>query len=334
MEFFADPASVPPAFGPSAVTIGKFDGVHVGHRAVIEHLAATAAAHGLVSAVVTFDRHPLAVIDPASVPPALASIAQRRELLEHAGVDAVLLLHFDERLRVMPPEDFVREILVRRLHAKVVLVGSDFRFGARGAGDVALLRALGDELHFTVQLIDDVDVRDAHAMAAERRVSSTWIRELLSEGRVADAAHLLGHEHAVRGVVVHGNERGRAMNYPTANISPTSEGFIPADGVYAARVLHRGTVYPAAVSVGNNPTFVGVRAKQIEAHLLDVDLDLYDDTITVFFVKYVRPMVAFESMDALAAQMQRDDRAIRAVLGVPSPDALGGVLPRSQSPRS
>lgn len=316
MEYFPDPSSVPADFGPSAVTIGKFDGVHVGHRAVIEHLSETARARGLAATVVTFDRHPLSVIDPAAVPPALASIAQRRALLEDAGVDAVLLLHFDEHLRVMAPEQFVEDILVRRLRARVVLVGSDFRFGAWGAGDVTMLRTLGDALGFSVELIDDVDVRDGVPASTGRRVSSTWIRELLSDGRVAEAARLLGREHAVRGVVVHGNERGRAMGYPTANLSPTSEGFIPADGVYAARVLHDGTVYPAAVSVGNNPTFVGVPAKQIEAHLLDVDLDLYDDVITVFFTEYIRPMIAFASMDELAERMQQDDRTIRGVLGV------------------
>ncbi|MFJ2979645.1 bifunctional riboflavin kinase/FAD synthetase [Curtobacterium sp. NPDC087082] len=318
MQYYDDTADVAQGFGPSAVTIGKFDGVHVGHRAVIAHLERAAREHGLVSTVVTFDRHPLDVIDPGKVPPALTSIAQRRELLDDVGVDATLLLRFDHELQSKAPEAFVSEILVDTLHAQLVFVGSDFRFGAKGAGDVALLRELGEQHGFTVELIDDVDLVDDVRPDGERRVSSTWIRELLGDGRVAEAARLLGREHAVRSVVVHGNERGRAMGYPTANLDPASEGFVPADGVYAARVLHDGTVYPAAVSVGNNPTFEGVPAKQIEAHLLDVDIDLYGDTISVLFVSYVRGMVKFDSMDELAEQMRQDDRDIRTLLGLPA----------------
>ncbi|GAA3337895.1 bifunctional riboflavin kinase/FAD synthetase [Curtobacterium pusillum] len=318
MQYYDDLADVAQGFGPSAVTIGKFDGVHVGHRAVIAHLERAAQEQGLVSTVVTFDRHPLSVIEPDRVPPALTSIAQRRELLDDVGVDATLLLRFDHDLQSKAPEAFVSEILVSTLHARLVFVGSDFRFGAKGAGDVALLRELGEQHGFTVELIDDVDLVDDVRPDGERRVSSTWIRELLGDGRVAEAARLLGREHAVRSVVVHGNERGRAMGYPTANLDPACEGFVPADGVYAARVLHDGTVYPAAVSVGNNPTFEGVPAKQIEAHLLDVDIDLYGETISVLFVSYVRGMVKFGSMDELAAQMRQDDRDIRTVLGLPA----------------
>ncbi|MEN0102757.1 MAG: bifunctional riboflavin kinase/FAD synthetase [Curtobacterium sp.] len=319
MQYYEDVDDVAEGFGPSAVTIGKFDGVHVGHRAVIAHLERAARQHGLVSTVVTFDRHPLSIIDPGKVPPALTSIAQRRELLDDVGVDATLLLRFDAELQSWTPETFVSRILVETLHAELVFVGSDFRFGAKGAGDVALLRTLGAQHGFSVELIDDVDLVDDVRPDGERRVSSTWIRELLGEGRVAEAARLLGREHAVRSVVVHGNQRGRAMGYPTANLDPSCEGFVPADGVYAARVLHDGTVYPAAVSVGNNPTFEGVPAKQIEAHLLDVDIDLYGETISVLFVSYVRGMVKFSSMDELAAQMRQDDRDIRTLLGLPAP---------------
>uniref|UniRef100_A0A942T0Y4 Riboflavin biosynthesis protein n=1 Tax=Neobacillus citreus TaxID=2833578 RepID=A0A942T0Y4_9BACI len=319
MQYYDEIADVAQGFGPSAVTIGKFDGVHVGHRAVIAHLERAAREQGLVSTVVTFDRHPLHVIDPNRVPPALTSTAQRRELLDQAGVDATLLLRFDHDLQSKSPESFVSEILVDTLHARLVFVGSDFRFGAKGAGDVALLRRLGERHGFAVELIDDVDLVDDVRPDGERRVSSTWIRELLGVGRVAEAARLLGREHAVRSTVVHGNQRGRAMGYPTANLDPACEGFVPADGVYAARVLHRGTVYPAAVSVGNNPTFDGVPEKQIEAHLLDVDIDLYGETISVLFVSYVRGMVKFSSMDELAEQMRQDDRDIRLLLGLPAP---------------
>jgi riboflavin kinase/FMN adenylyltransferase len=316
VQYYEDLLDVAQGFGPSAVTIGKFDGVHIGHRSVIDRLERAAEADGLVSTVVTFDRHPLHVIDPHRVPPALTSTAQRRELLEDAGVQAALALRFDEQLQSLPAEAFVERVLVETLSARLLFVGSDFRFGAKGLGDIELLRRMGAEHGFEVRLIDDVDLVDDVRPAGERRVSSTWIRELLSDGRVAEAARLLGREHAVRSTVAHGNERGRAMNYPTANLAAPAEGFVPADGVYAARVLHDGTLYPAAVSVGNNPTFQGVPEKQVEAHLLDVDIDLYDETIAVLFRAYVRGMVAFDSMDELAAQMQQDDRDIRTILGV------------------
>lgn len=318
MQYFEEVSAVSDGFGPSAVTIGKFDGVHVGHRAVIAMLENAAAAAGLVSTVVTFDQHPLRVIDPEHVPPALTSIAQRRELLAGIGVQATLVLRFDEALQQLSAEAFVEQVLVRTLAARLVFVGSDFRFGAQGRGDVTMLRHLGARYGFEVRIIDDVDLVDGIRPEGERRVSSTWIRELLSEGRVAEAARLLGREHVVRSTVVHGNERGRAMGYPTANLAPACEGFVPADGVYAARVLHHGRVYPAAVSVGNNPTFEGVPAKQIEAHLLDIaDIDLYDDTIAVMFTAFVRGMAKFSSMDDLAAQMRQDDLDIRALLGMP-----------------
>jgi len=318
VQYFEEVSAVSDGFGPSAVTIGKFDGVHVGHRAVIAMLENAAAAAGLVSTVVTFDQHPLRVIDPEHVPPALTSIAQRRELLAGIGVQATLVLRFDEALQQLSAEAFVEQVLVRTLAARLVFVGSDFRFGAQGRGDVTMLRHLGARYGFEVRIIDDVDLVDGIRPEGERRVSSTWIRELLSEGRVAEAARLLGREHVVRSTVVHGNERGRAMGYPTANLPPACEGFVPADGVYAARVLHHGRVYPAAVSVGNNPTFEGVPAKQIEAHLLDIaDIDLYDDTIAVMFTAFVRGMAKFSSMDDLAAQMRQDDLDIRALLGMP-----------------
>jgi len=313
VQFFETVASVPADFGPSAVTIGKFDGVHVGHRAVIDLLEQVAADEGLVSTVVTFDRHPLAVLRPGDVPRALVSNRQKRELLEQAGVAATLMLTFDDELRALAPEEFVDRILVGALHARVVFVGDDFRFGVRGSGTVDTLRELGATRGLRVVSIDDVRPGGA------RRASSTWIRELLDGGRVREAAELLGREPAVRGVVVQGEQRGRELGFPTANLEPHSEGFVPADGVYAARVLVGDTLYPAAVSVGNNPTFEGVPEKQVEAHLLDVTLDLYGQEITVHFVDWVRGNVAFEGLDALIAHIRADVVRCREILGAPAP---------------
>ncbi|GAA0959885.1 bifunctional riboflavin kinase/FAD synthetase [Frigoribacterium faeni] len=313
MQFWDTLADVPADFGPSAVTIGKFDGVHVGHRAVIDLLEEVAVAEGLTATVVTFDRHPLAVLQPDRVPTALVSNRQKRELLDQAGVAATLMLTFDDELRTLSPTDFVDRILVGALHARVVFVGDDFRFGVRGSGTVATLRELSASRGFRVVSIDDV------RPGGDRRASSTWIRELLGSGRVREAAALLGRESAVRGVVVHGEQRGRELGFPTANLAPHSEGFVPADGVYAARVLVDDVVYPAAVSVGNNPTFDGVPAKQVEAHLLDVTLDLYGREVTVLFVDWVRGNVRFEGLEALIEHIAADVRRTREILGVPAP---------------
>lgn len=313
MRVFHAVADIPDGWGPSAVTIGKFDGVHTGHRAVIDRLRAVAAERGLTTTIITFDRNPLELLAPEKCPASLVSNAQKLDLLASTGVDATLMVAFDRALAGLDPEDFVHSILVDRLHAAAVLVGSDFRFGARGAGDVAMLRRLGEKYGFAVELIDDV--RPEHG----RRVSSTWIRELLADGDVRHATELLGSAPTVRGLVVHGAARGRELGFPTANLSPESEGLIPADGVYAGWLTDAGERYPAAISVGNNPTFEGVPQKQVEAYVLDRDLDLYDHTVEVSFVERIRGMVAYTGVEPLIAQIADDVRRARDLLGVEQP---------------
>ncbi len=311
MELFTALEQVPRDFGPSAVTIGKFDGVHIGHRRVLAALRGIAEQRSLVSTVVTFDRHPLALLRPEACPPPLSSQAQKRELLESTGIDAVLVLEFSRAFSELTPERFVDSVLVDVLHAAVVFVGRDFRFGNRNAGDVALLTRLGESRGFEVVSIDEV-------LADDRRpVSSTLIRDLLARGDVRDAGELLGRAPSVRAEVVHGERRGRALGYPTANLSPDHEGLIPADGVYAARLTVDGRSMPAAVSIGNNPTFEGVPDKRVEAHVLDEDLDLYGRVVQVDFVEYVRPMVKFDGIEALVEQMSRDEQRVREILNVP-----------------
>jgi len=312
MQFFASLAAVPDDFGPSAVAIGKFDGVHAGHRKVIEALMAVAASNKLVATAVTFDRHPLALLRPELCPEPLLSNAQKIERLSETGLDATVMLEFDKAFSEQSPEAFVESILVNALHSRVVLVGSDFRFGAKGAGTVDLLIELGAKHGFEVTLIEDVV-----ATGTERRASSTWVRELLSAGDVAQASDLLGHLPTIRAVVVHGVQRGRELGYPTANLAPAIEGFIPADGVYAAWFTVDGEKHGAAVSIGNNPTFDGVPDKQVEAHVLDATLDLYDKSVEVSFVKFIRGMQKFSGMDALAVQMAKDEEVIRDLLGYP-----------------
>lgn len=307
MQLFPSRDAVPRDFGPSAVTVGKFDGLHLGHRDVLRQLCDAAQARGLVPAVVTFDRNPLAVLQPDRAPEPLVSPAQKVELFEQAGIGAVLMLPFTEELARLSPEAFVTRILVDALHAELVLAGRDFRFGERGSGDLAALTRFGETHGFEVQMIEDYG-RDG------RRVSSTWIRELLSEGKVGEAARLLGRRPSVRSRVVHGEQRGRELGYPTANLDPDIEGMLPLDGVYAAWALVDGERYGAAVSIGNNPTFDNVPQHQVEAHLLDQRLDLYGSTITLEFVEYIRPMTRFSGVDALVAQLQADERRIRQVL--------------------
>ena len=308
MRVFTDLDSVPGDIGRTAVTIGKFDGVHAGHRAVIRQLLGVADAQSLASVVVTFDRHPLALLSPGNCPATLVGTERKIELLLSTGVDAALVLAFDRAFADQTPEEFVSRMLVDALHAKIVLVGSDFRFGARGVGDVGLLRELGRQHGFDVQLIDDV------RLDGDRRVSSTWIRELLRDGDVEGAAELLGHIPTVRGMVVHGAKRGRELGFPTANLSPESQGLIPADGVYAGWLTDDGVRYPAAISVGNNPTFTGVPQKQVEAFVLDEDIDLYDHVVDVEFTHRIRGMVKYTGVGPLIEQMNDDVVRVRELL--------------------
>ncbi|GGD44021.1 riboflavin biosynthesis protein [Microbacterium faecale] len=317
-----DPAEIPEGFGSTVVAIGKFDGVHAGHRALIEKLLVDAASDEARTVAVTFDRHPLATIAPDASPEQVVSIAQKIDLLAASGLDATLVLTFDAALASVPAEEFVLRYLVDGLRARRVLIGEDFRFGHRGAGDATLLRRMGDDHGFTVEVIPPVASRSAD-VADDRRVSSTWIRELLSVGDVERAAKLLGHDHGVRGEIVHGKRRGRALGFPTANLAPSLDGFVPADGVYAGwlsvrpaeGVLGSGAQHPAAISVGTNPTFDDVPERVVEAHVLDRDdLDLYGRTVDVEFVSRLRGMVAFEGLDDLIAQMRDDVDAARDAL--------------------
>lgn len=319
MEFFEGIEAVPAGYGPSAVTIGKFDGVHTGHRGVLARLSAVAAEHSLRSVVVTFDRHPLSLLAPAFCPSPLVSNAQKRELLAEVGIDATLMLTFDQALADLEPAEFVQRVLVDALGARIVLAGSDFKFGRKGAGDVAMLRELGAVHGFEVVLIDDVRAGEERPGATERRASSTWIREALEAGRVVEAGRVLGRCPVVRSVVIEGERRGRELGYPTANLDPARlEGFLPADGVYAAWATVDGIRYPAAVSIGNNPTFDGVPQHQAEAHLLDVDLDLYGRTIELEFVDFVRGMEKFDSLDALVEKIRDDADEARRILSATS----------------
>jgi riboflavin kinase/FMN adenylyltransferase len=315
VQFFDGLDEVPPGFGPSAVTIGKFDGLHLGHRGVLQQLRELADERGLTATVVTFDRNPLRLLAPEKCPDPLVSNRQKRELFAGAAMDAALMLHFDQQLADASSEHFIEQVLVDALHAQLVLCGADFRFGAHGAGDVELLRQFGIAHGFDVVILQDVQADGGSGL---RRASSTWVRELLTEGRVREAARLLGRLPSISSTVVHGEQRGRELGYPTANLDPTVEGYLPADGVYATWVLVDGMRYGAATSIGNNPTFDGVPLHQVETHLFDQRIDLYERPIELQFVEFVRAMNKFDSVDALVAQLHDDDERIREILAAES----------------
>ena len=329
MLFYSSLAEVPADFGPSVVTFGKFDGFHRGHRHVIDSLRAVASERSLVSTVITFDRNPLSLLSPERCPESLTSNAQKAELLAEAGVDAMLQLAFDREFSALSAAEFVTEVIVGVAHAEVVLVGPDTRFGSKGLGDFSTLVDLGKVHGFVVRqllplseqlAVDDDSAPNSAPNSANsttlsgERVSSTGIRKLLAAGDLPTAARQLGRFASVRSMVVHGSHRGRAMGYPTANLDPKIEGLIPSDGVYAGFLVSKGERMPAAISIGNNPTFDGVPERQVEAHVLDRDLDLYDQIVSVEFVERVRGMTKFDSFDELVVQMGRDTERVREVL--------------------
>ena len=304
---------VPPDLGPTAVVIGNFDGVHLGHRHVLRRAREVADERGLTLVAVTFDPHPMAVLRPEHAPTSLTSIETRAELLGECGADAVLALRFDRGVAAWTPEEFVERILFRRLHAAAVVVGANFRFGNRAAGDVATLRETGATYGFEAEGI---------ALDGGPQVwSSTYVRTCLATGDVAGAAEALGRPYAVRGAVVRGDQRGRELGYPTANVPTSTLTAAPADGVYAGwlRRLDTGETFPAAISVGTNPTFDGQRERRVESYVLDrTDLELYGVEVEVSFVERLRGMVAFGSVEELVEQMRVDVDRARDLLGAPA----------------
>lgn len=325
MHRWTDLADVPSDFGPTVVTLGNFDGVHRGHASVLRRMAADARAQGSAAVAVTFTPHPLQVHRPDDAPPLLTGDEDRLDLLEQTGLDAVLLLAYTLDFARQSPQEFVRTYLVDGLRARTVVVGRDVRFGWQNSGDLSTMVELGRRYGFDVEVIDDITPPEApDGEAPHRRWSSTWVREALAAGDVEQAAHVLGRAHRLRGIVVHGDARGRELGFPTANLAQDAIGMVPADGVYAGwlRRTRRadGTPVvddaplPAAVSIGTNPTFDGVQ-RRVEAYVLDrTDLDLYDEEVVLDLVARLRPTLRFDSVDELLVQMHADVERVREVL--------------------
>ena len=298
MDVVTDPAAfVAPAAG-TAVTIGAYDGVHRGHQFVIAQLREL----GLATVVLTFDRHPASVVRPESAPLLLTDLDQKLELLAATGVDHTVVLHFDEARSQEEPEDFVRDVLVGALGARVVVVGEDFHFGRRRRGNVELLKEMGGALGFEVVHVP--------LLAG---TSSTAVRRLLAAGDVAGAAELLGRPYEVRGVVEKGDQRGRELGYPTANVAVPADILLPAPGIYAGWY---GAEHGAAISVGRRPTFYDRESPVVlEAYLLDFSGDLYGQAARVSFLSRLRDEERYDSVEELVGQMALDVEATRAALG-------------------
>jgi riboflavin kinase/FMN adenylyltransferase len=319
MKIWRDPAEVPDAATQRAVTIGAFDGVHLGHQAVLRLVRDLAAARSLTSTVLTFDRHPAEVVRPHSAPRLLTDLEQKLELLDATGtVDECVVLPFDETRSKEPAEEFVTDVLAGILHARLVVVGADFHFGYRRHGDVPLLQRMGAELGFEAIGLGLVAAPDA-ATATESGApySSTWVRTLLAAGDVAGAAAILGRRYEVRGTVERGDGRGgRDLGFPTANVAVSERICLPGDGVYAGTFTgNDGVERVAALSVGRRPTFYAESGLLLlEAYVLDWTGDLYGQHAKVRFHERLRGQERFESVDDLIAQMHRDVDATRKLV--------------------
>ena len=335
MQRWRDLTEVARGTGPTVVTIGVFDGVHRGHQRVLGRAVEIAREKDALAVVVTFDPHPASVVRPDAVPPLLATVERRVELFERYGADAVVVVPFDKERSRESAEDFVREI-VKNLRPVAIVVGDDFRFGHKAAGDINLLRSLGAELGFEVEGLHreapaPVPTADpafgqpsgpsgARQEVQVSAVSSTAVRDRLGQGDVAGAGDLLGHPFRFDGVVVEGAHRGRELGFPTANVPGAAAMALPADGVYAGWLRVHDldgpgvTVMPAAVSVGTNPQF-GHEPRRVESYVLDRDdLDLYGHQVEVEFVDRVRGQERFDSVDALISQMAADVERVRQIL--------------------
>ncbi len=303
--------AAPGGWGFCVVTIGVFDGVHRGHREIIGRAVERARQVGQPSVVVTFDPHPSEVVRPGSHPAQLTTTRHKADLLEEIGVDVVQVVPFTHALSQWSPEQFVHEVLVSGLQASAVVVGENFRFGHRAAGDLALLTELGRRFGFRTEGVPLL--RRADGAPSASAWSSTLVRTLVAAGDVAEAAVALAREHRVEGLVVRGDQRGRQLGYPTANLQPVPHAAVPADGVYAGRLVRgTGERLPAAISIGTNPTFEG-RERRVEAYVLDWSGDLYGEGVALDFTRRLRATLSFPSVDDLLARMALDVDQTRTV---------------------
>jgi riboflavin kinase/FMN adenylyltransferase len=309
---------IPAGWGRCVLTVGMFDGVHRGHQALIAQAVASGRELGLPTVVMTFDPHPAEVVRPGNHPAMLATLRRRAELVAELGVDAFLVVPFTPALAAVPAETFVHDIVVDRLHAALVVVGDNFRFGHQGAGSVRTLQELGPRWGFSARGLDLIAAQDAGGRPDDVVVSSTYVRACVDAGDVRAAARALGRHHRVEGFVVHGEGRGGTeLGYPTANLDMEPYTAVPADGIYAGWFVLGSRRSPAAISIGTNPTFSG-KVRTVEAFVIDEGGNFYGRRVALDFVERLRPTWRFESVEALIAQIDLDVVHTREILAAES----------------
>lgn len=316
MEYFAGSGSLDRPLRKPIVTVGNFDGLHVGHRAIMDTVVAEARASRGTAVVYTFDPHPIRVLRPDQAPRLLTTCEQKIELLEQVGIDVVIVEKFDAAFAATSAERFIREILFERIRPIAVYVGYDFHFGRDREGSMRLLTELGPRLGFSVTIIPEVTMEGSD-------VNSTRIRKLLVESEVEEAARMLGRPYSIRGRIVRGDQRGRTLGFPTANLEAENE-ILPGAGVYVGHLLFiddgdpkRGVELPAVMNVGTRPTFAGDGRMHAEAHLIDFKGDVYGRRVEMSFSTRLRAERRFTAVDELRAQIAADVRAARSILGLP-----------------
>lgn len=288
---------------PTVLTLGVFDGLHLGHQKIMRNVVERAKAVGAIPTAITFDPHPRAVLHPESAPPLLQTLDQRLASFEVLGIEQAIVIAFDRDFAAQPAEEFLRNIVHDRLHAREVYLGKGFAFGKDRGGNIELLRSMSKELGFVADEVDEVQIRG-------RRISSTSIRDLLVEGRVNLARRMLDRPYGVEGVVIRGNRRGHTIGFPTANLKPRNR-VIPRYGVYATATLIEGAWRRGVTNIGVRPTFENDAEPSIETYIFDFDRDLYGDVLRVRFLHRIRDEKKFNGIDELKAQIEKDTHRAR-----------------------
>lgn len=305
MILITDLKNIQKKFDNSILTLGNFDGLHLGHQELVRMIIRRARETGALSMVVTFRPHPLKILAPEKCPPLISIYEEKIKLFERLGIDVLVKIPFTLEFSAMPPEDFVRDVLCGTLGAKEIFVGYNYRFGKGREGDIRTLRGLGEKYGFTVREIEQI------AFGGEV-ISSTKIRTLLREGDVEHAAKLLGRTYAITGIVVKGDGRGKGLGFPTANIAP-KHSIIPADGVYAVRLIVREKVYDGIANIGMRPTF-NKKVLAIEVHVFDFNEDIYGEDISLYFIRKIREEKKFKGAEALVTQIKSDIETAKEIL--------------------
>lgn len=305
MILITDLKNIQKKFNNSILTLGNFDGLHLGHQELVRMIIRRARETGALSMVVTFRPHPLKILAPEKCPPLISIYEEKIKLFERLGIDVLVKIPFTLEFSAMPPEDFVRDVLCGTLGAKEIFVGYNYRFGKGREGDIRTLRGLGEKYGFTVREIEQI------AFGGEV-ISSTKIRTLLREGDVEHAAKLLGRTYAITGIVVKGDGRGKGLGFPTANIAP-KHSIIPADGVYAVRLIVREKVYDGIANIGMRPTF-NKKVLAIEVHVFDFNEDIYGEDISLYFIRKIREEKKFKGAEALVTQIKSDIETAKEIL--------------------